>query len=266
MSALAVQHLTKQFAAPRGRRQAPAPVVAVDDVSFSIEPGEIMALVGESGAGKSTVARIVAGLTDPTSGTVAVDGRALDPSRTNADRRLVQLVGQNPRAALNRRRRIGHALEQPLRVHGLGDDRRARHAMVAAALERVGLTTAHLDRRPGAVSGGELARVVLARALLLAPQVLVLDEPTASLDARTTRTIVELLLSLRTELGLTILVITHEIRVARRISDTTAVMHTGRIVEAGPTAKVLSAPCSPYTRALLDAVLPAHPREVSVQS
>ncbi|MFI1377984.1 oligopeptide/dipeptide ABC transporter ATP-binding protein [Embleya sp. NPDC020886] len=254
---LTVDGLTRRFVlpAPFGRRRAePRVVPAAEDVSFTVAAGEVLAVVGESGSGKTTVARVLAGLDTATSGTVAVAGRVLSADRTPADRRLIQLVTQNPRAAFNRRRTLRHALHQPLRVHGLGADRAERDELVLAMVARVGLSPDHLDRLPGEVSGGELARLVLARALLVRPRVLVLDEPTASLDASVKATVVNLLLRLRTELDLAIVVITHEIDIARRLADRAAVMYLGRIVESGPAERVLSSPRHPYPELLLASV------------
>ncbi|OPC80533.1 hypothetical protein B4N89_05820 [Embleya scabrispora] len=253
---LDVQGLTRRFTLPRsfGRRTAPRVVHAVEDVSFEVAAGEVLAVVGESGCGKTTVARMLAGLDTATSGTVALAGRELTGGRTPADQRLIQLVTQNPRAAFNRRRTLRHALDQPLRVHGLGAGRAERDALVAEMVERVGLSTEHLDRLPGELSGGELARLVLARALLVRPRVLVLDEPTASLDASVKATVVDLLLRLRAESDLAIVVITHEIDIARRLADRAAVMYLGRIVELGPAASVLARPRHPYPRLLLASV------------
>ncbi|UGQ13689.1 ABC transporter ATP-binding protein [Yinghuangia sp. ASG 101] len=253
---LTARHLKRHFPVPRpiGRRAPAEYVRAVEDVSFDVSAGEVLAVVGESGCGKSTVARILAGLDAPTSGTVEAGGRVLPARREAADRRLVQLVTQNPRAAFNRRRGIRHALHQPLRVHGLAPDKEARERIAVETVRRVGLSAEHLDRMPRDLSGGELARMVLARALLVAPRVLVLDEPTASLDASVKATVVNLLLRLRDELGLAIVVITHEIDIARRLADRAAVMYLGRIVEIGPASRVLYAPAHPYPRMLLASV------------
>ncbi|HSA53326.1 MAG TPA: ABC transporter ATP-binding protein [Yinghuangia sp.] len=254
---LTVRHLKRHFPVPRplGRRRGPAAYVrAVEDVSFDVAAGEVLAIVGESGCGKSTVARILAGLDTPTAGTVESSGRELPARRDAADRRLIQLVTQNPRAAFNRRRGIRHALHQPLRVHGLAPDKAARERLALETVRRVGLSEEHLDRMPRDLSGGELARMVLARALLVAPRVLVLDEPTASLDASVKATVVNLLLRLRDELDLAIVVITHEIDVARRLADRAAVMYLGRIVEIGPASHVLHTPAHPYARMLLASV------------
>lgn len=253
---LTARHLRRYFPVPRtlGKRGGAEHVHAVEDVSFDVAAGEILAIVGESGCGKSTVARMLAGLSEPTAGTVELDGRTLPAHRGGADQRLVQLVTQNPRAAFNRRRGIRHALHQPLRVHGLAADKEERERVALETVRRVGLSAEHLDRMPRDLSGGELARMVLARALLVGPRVLVLDEPTASLDASVKATVVNLLLRLRDELGLAIVVITHEIDIARRLADRAAVMYLGRIAEIGAASRVLHAPAHPYARMLLASV------------
>lgn len=234
-------------------------VPAVMGVDFEVERGEVLTIVGESGCGKSTIAKMLVGLTPQSAGTITVDGHELRANRTREDRLRIQLVGQNPWAALNRRHTIEHALEQPLRVNGLGGGGASRRAMVEAMVERVGLTRAHLDARPSDVSGGELARAVLARALLLEPQVLVLDEPTASLDASVKATVVNLLLQLRKDLDLSMVLITHEIGVARVVADQAAVMYLGNFVEIGPASGVLHTPRHPYSSMLLASVPIADP-------
>lgn len=252
---LRVEKLEKRFVIPSGgaslRRGQDRVLHAVSGVSFDLEPGEVLTIVGESGCGKSTIAKLLLGMQEPTGGRMEVAGRELGVNRTAQDRRLIQLVAQNPWSALNRRRSLGHALEQPLVVNRLGGSGRERRAMVLDMVERVGLTQSHLDSRPGDVSGGELARAVLARALLLTPKVLVLDEPTASLDASVKATVIKLLVELRRELGLTMVLITHELGVARAIADRAAVMYLGRFVEVGDAALVLRRPVHPYTRMLL---------------
>lgn len=265
MSVLKVEGLQKQFHIERqGKlfaRNEKMTVHAVEGVSFSVNAGEVLTIVGESGCGKSTVARMLVGTVPQSAGTVTIGDRVMPANRTAADRKLIQLVAQNPWAALNRRRTIGHALEQPLRANNIGDNTAERRDMVLQMLERVGLTPAYLDSRPGDVSGGELARAVLARALLLSPKVLVLDEPTASLDASVKATVVNLLMSLCSQLDLSMVLITHEISVARMIADQAAVMYLGRFVEKGPAEDVFNRPDHPYVRMLMDSVPSADPRE-----
>ncbi|MBB3041523.1 oligopeptide/dipeptide ABC transporter ATP-binding protein [Nocardioides soli] len=255
MSMLVAEGLEKHFRIDHGGWQKSSVLVrAVSEVSFAVERGEVMTIVGESGCGKSTVARMLVGLVEPTRGTIAVDGVELRPERTARDRRLIQLVAQNPWSAFNRRRTLGHSLAQPLLVNKVETDRRQRRARIEEMVERVGLSAAHLASRPSDVSGGELARAALARALLLSPKVLVLDEPTASLDASVKATVIDLLRELRADLDLSIVLITHEIDVARMIADRAAVMYLGRLVESGAAELVLRRPSHPYTRMLLDSV------------
>ncbi|GAA0708450.1 ABC transporter ATP-binding protein [Dactylosporangium roseum] len=256
---LEVAGLRKQFLLDGGsswwgHRRPPVTVTAVDEVSFSVDSGTVLTVVGESGCGKTTVARMLVGLEQPSSGVIRVDGITLSGRRTTAQTGLIQMVSQNPWSALNRRRSIGHALEQPLLVHRPGATKAERARRIGEMLDRIGLAHSYLGKWPRQVSGGELARVVLARALLAEPKVIVLDEPTASLDASVKATVVSLLLDLRTELGLALVLITHEIPVARWMADQAAVMYLGRFVETGPAREVLHRPTHPYTRLLLDSV------------
>lgn len=265
MSLLEVSGLQKRFVlgegprTKRGEKPRPLVVHAVDGVSFDLEQGEVLTIVGESGCGKSTIAKMLVGLVPPTAGVIRVDGRELGAERTQADRRLIQLVSQNPWSALNRRRSLRHALEQPLLAHRIGGSKAERTRLVEGMVERVGLSRSHLAQRPAGVSGGELARAVLARALLLSPKVLVLDEPTASLDVSVKATVVNLLLDLRVELSLSMVLITHEIDIARKLADRTAVMYLGRLVETGTGEGVLNDPNHPYSRMLLASMPVADP-------
>ncbi|MGI5158854.1 oligopeptide/dipeptide ABC transporter ATP-binding protein [Microbispora sp. CA-102843] len=255
MSVISAERLSKHYRIRSGGRGPDRVVHAVDDVSFELEAGSTLAIVGESGCGKSTIARMLVRLTEPTAGRILVQGR------DTTDRRAIQLVSQNPWSALNRRKSIRHALEQPLAVHRLYPDRAARAARVRELLELVGLTEEYLDRRPGGVSGGELQRVTVARALAVEPRVLVLDEPTASLDVSVKALLVNLLADLRRRLGLSYVLITHEIDIARHLADRVAVMYLGRIVETGDAEQVFTDPRHPYTRALLAAVPGLESRE-----
>ncbi|MFD2688409.1 ABC transporter ATP-binding protein [Streptomyces phyllanthi] len=242
----------------RGRHGA-APVRAVDGVELDIRPGEIVALVGESGCGKTTLARSLLGLVPPTGGRVSFGGKPLTYSSQalKAHRRRVQLVLQDPSGSLNPRHTVYDAVAEGLRIHRCGGDERA---MVTEALSRSGLRPPErfFLRYPHELSGGQRQRVVIAGALVLEPELLVADEPVASLDASVRGEILALLLRLRAELGLSALVVTHDLGLAWNIADRVAVMYLGRIVETGDVEQVLTAPRHPYTQALLS-VLPEAP-------
>ena len=232
-------------------------VRSLDGVSFSIRQGEVMGLVGESGCGKSTLARVLLRLLAPDSGTVTIAGRDLSSLRGEALRRFrtsIQLVFQNPHAALDPRMRIGTSLEAPLAQHGRGTHRQ-RSRYVAEMLREVGLDDSFAHRLPIQCSGGELQRIVIARALLLKPRFLVCDEPTSALDAPLRAQIINLLIDLRERFDLTLLVISHDLRIVRHVSDRVAVMYLGRIVEIGERDAVFDDPLHPYTRVLIAASL-----------
>ncbi len=242
-----VTGLTKRFS----RTDAPA----LDGVGLRVRAGSVHALVGESGSGKTTLARIVAGLEGFDAGTVTIGDTALPavPPVTNPLARRLQLIPQNPLAAVDPRYTVERILEEPLRIHGVGD-RTARRAAVRGILERVALPASVLDRRAREISGGQRQRVAVARALVLAPEVLVLDEPTSALDVTVQAQIVELLLELQAEQGLSYLFISHDLSLMRQIADEVTVLQHGRIVEHGTARAVFDDPRDPYTADLVDSI------------
>ncbi|WP_026875537.1 oligopeptide/dipeptide ABC transporter ATP-binding protein [Jiangella gansuensis] len=254
---LAAQDVRVEFEARRGGGRARA----VDGVNLDVGEGEIVALVGESGCGKTTLARTLLGLERPTAGRVLHRGTPLEYSSRalKAYRRDIQLVLQDPSGSLNPRHTVYDAVAEGLRIHGDVADERDR---VADALSRAGLRPPErfFLRFPHELSGGQRQRVVIAGALVLDPKVIVADEPVASLDASVRGEILALMLRLRDDLGLAALVVTHDLGLAWNIADRVAVMYLGRIVETGPVEKILTAPEHPYTQALLS-VLPEAPGE-----
>ncbi|NDV00241.1 ATP-binding cassette domain-containing protein [Pseudoroseicyclus tamaricis] len=226
-------------------------VRAVDGVSFSIPEGGIYGLAGESGSGKSTIARMIMGLTTPTSGALLLGGRDIaGQAGRRAYRSKVQMVFQNPGSSLNPRRSIGQSIAVPLS----GLSRRARAARIDELLGMVQLPASYARRYPHELSGGQRQRVAIARALACAPRLLVLDEPTSALDVSVQAKIIDLLTELGRELNLTFLFISHDLSLMRNFAEEVGVLYLGKLVETGPTAEVFARPRHAYTRLLLASV------------
>jgi oligopeptide/dipeptide ABC transporter ATP-binding protein len=254
---LAVRDVVKHFVARRSLLGAPLAIVrAVDGVSFEVRHGETLALVGESGCGKSTVGRLVLRLIEPTSGSVAFEGRdlaLLSAQELRAFRSEGQLIFQDPYSSLNPRMTIGETLSEPLRLHAdLSPS--GRRERVTELLATVGLKAEYARRYPHEFSGGQRQRIAIARALAVAPKLIVCDEPVSALDVSIRSQILNLLRDLQQKLGLAYIFISHDLAVVKHIADRVAVMYLGRIVETAPAEQIFAAPRHPYTQALLSAI------------
>ncbi|MFF2553179.1 dipeptide ABC transporter ATP-binding protein [Nocardia sp. NPDC058058] len=253
---LTVENLTKVYKIRGSTPWKSTELVAADDVSFRLQRGTTTAIVGESGSGKSTVAQMVLGLLEPTSGRVTFDGRevaTLNSKAALAFRRRVQPVFQDPYGSLDPMYSIYRTIEEPLRTHGIGTSKE-REATVRDLLDKVSLPASVMRRYPNELSGGQRQRVAIARALALSPEVVVCDEAVSALDVLVQAQILQLLNELQAELGLSYLFITHDLAVVRQIADNVVVMQSGKVVEAAPTTDVFDTPQSPYTQRLLDAI------------
>jgi oligopeptide/dipeptide ABC transporter ATP-binding protein len=241
-------------------------VHAVDGVSFRLARGEMMALVGESGCGKTTTAQTILGMVKPTSGAIRLNGTNianLGERQLRPLRRTLQMIYQDPYESLDPRFRVRESVEEPMLVHGIGRSRAEREKLAVEALERAGLSPARmfLDRYPHELSGGQRQRVAIAAALVLGPDLLLADEPVSMLDVSVRAGVLSLLDTLRRNGEMGILMITHDLSTAARFADRIAVMYLGRIVEHGPASDVISNPQHPYTKALLSVVPKRDPRE-----
>ncbi len=250
-----LQGVSKSFGARRGQRSK-ADIRAVDDVSLTVEEGEVVALVGESGAGKSTLARLILGLDKPDEGTVRFDGQdlaALSRRELRQARQRMHLVLQDPYQSLHPGLRVESLVAEPLALRAT--PRATRSEAVRGAVEQVALHPAadFCRRFPHQLSGGQRQRVALARALVAEPKLVIADEPTSMLDASLCAGILELILGIRDKFGTAFVYITHDLALARWVSDRMVVMHRGKIVEAGPSDDVVHCPCSDYTKLLLAA-------------
>ncbi|MFF2083677.1 dipeptide ABC transporter ATP-binding protein [Nocardia sp. NPDC058176] len=248
--AIEVTAVSKTFHAAHSKAE---PVVAADDVSFRVATGTTHSLVGESGAGKSTIARIVAGLRTPDSGEVTLLGRSGTWNRKELSRNL-QFVYQNPYSSLNPRLSVADLITEPLRVHRKDIGRAQRRAIAEELLDGVRLPREYVGRRAGELSGGQAQRVAIARALALNPEIVILDEAVSALDVSVQAEILQLLVDLQAAYSLTYLFITHDLGVVRLLADTVTVMRHGRVIESGTTAQILDRPTDEYTRRLVESV------------
>jgi peptide/nickel transport system ATP-binding protein len=231
-------------------------IIAVEDVSFTVERGRTHALVGESGSGKTTAVRLLLGLEQPDAGEIVIGDepvRSHSRGQWRSLRRHLQLVYQNPFTSLDPTWRVERIVREPLDRYDVGD-KAGRRDRVREAFDSVGLPESVLSRRPTHLSGGQRQRVAIARALVLRPDVVVLDEPTSALDVTVQAGIIDLLFRLQRELGLTYLFVSHDLSLVRQIADTVSVLQRGRVVEDGPVREIFSRPEHPYTRALIDAI------------
>ena len=255
---LELRNVTRVFELSQGAFRRAATLTAVANVSLQVKRGEVFALVGESGSGKTTLAKMLLGLLPPTSGEILVGGKPIGAKDRVAVSRRVQPIFQDPYSSLNPRKSIAQLIALPLVVHGAGD-RASRRAKVVEMLDLVRLSRRHYYAYPGQLSGGQRQRVAIARALILRPEVVICDEPTSALDVSVQAQILNLLLELKRELGLTYFFISHNLAVVEHLADRVAVMYLGRFVEQRSRAGLFAAPRHPYTRALLDSVLTPDP-------
>jgi oligopeptide/dipeptide ABC transporter ATP-binding protein len=253
---LRIERLSRHFTLRNASGLRAGTIRALDDVSFEVMPGETLGIVGESGCGKTTLGKTLAGIYPPTAGNIFFEGTditALSPAERRAVAQRLQYIHQDPGNALDPRWKIASSLDEPLAVH-TALPRSERQARVKEILNAVGLPVTHLDLYPHELSGGQQRRVGLARILTLKPRLVILDEPTSGLDVSVQATILKLFRQLRQQFDLTYLFISHDLSVIRMMCDRVAVMYLGRIVEIAPTPELFAKPQHPYTRSLLSAI------------
>ncbi len=251
--------LGRDYEVGGGLFSKPGIVRAVANTSFAVEPGRTLAVVGESGCGKSTLARLVTMIEEPTSGSFSIGGQEVTPARWSKLRTDVQIVFQDPYGSLNLRQRVGQILEEPLKINRRDLSAKERRARGLEMMRLVNLREEHYDRYPHMFSGGQRQRVAVARALMLEPKLLVLDEPVSALDLSIQSQILNLLNDLQERMGLAYLFISHDLSVVRHVADDILVMYLGRPVEFGPRDEIFDAPRHPYTKALISATPSANP-------
>lgn len=256
--ALELCGLSKTFKLGGGMLHKRQTLTAVNNVSLRVPRGQVMGLVGESGCGKSTLAKILLGLTPPSEGDVLINGKAIVNANQKALARHIQPIFQDPYSSLNPRQRIAQIVGLPLRIHAIGTPKE-QAAKVDEMLELVGLPQRAAQQYPGQMSGGQRQRVAIARALIMRPDLVICDEPTSALDVSVQAQILNLLLDLKEEFGLTYLFISHDLAVVEHLADRLAVMYLGRIVEEGTREQIFTAPRHPYTQALLASALTPEP-------
>ena len=253
-----VQNVARHYKVSNGLFREKSTVKALDGVSFKLKAGSTLAIVGESGCGKSTLARVVAMIEEPTSGHIEINGKLADLDEPGT-RKSVQIVFQDPYGSLNPRHKVGTILEEPLLLNSKKSNEERRHLAIEM-MTRVGLRPEHIDRYPHMFSGGQRQRIAIARAMMLDPKILVLDEPVSALDLSIQAQVLNLLIDLQDSLGLAYIFISHDLSVVRHISEDVMVMYLGKVVEAGPATTIFDAPSHPYTEALLSATPTTDPK------